>query len=51
VLLELREREVAPDELVKYVMLPMLLLWSGLCCLYAALWFLLWPGLCGDSVA
>jgi hypothetical protein len=28
-------------------MLPMLLLWPGLCCHYAALWLLLWPGLCG----
>jgi hypothetical protein len=42
-----------------WTILPMLLLWPGvqahspgpgLCCLCAALWLLLWPGLCGDSM-
>jgi hypothetical protein len=33
-----------------WTMLPMLLLWPGLCCLCAALWLLLWPGLCGGSM-
>jgi hypothetical protein len=33
-----------------WTMLPMLLLWPGLCYLYAALCLLLWPGLCGSSM-
>jgi hypothetical protein len=33
-----------------WTMLPMLLLWPGLCCLCAALWLLVLPGLCGDSM-
>jgi hypothetical protein len=31
-------------------MLPMLLLWPGLCYLYAALCLLLWPELCGSTM-
>jgi hypothetical protein len=31
-----------------WTMLPMLLLWPGLCYLYAALCLLLWPELCGS---
>jgi hypothetical protein len=33
-----------------WTMLPMLLLWPGLCYLYAALCLLLWPDLCGSSM-
>jgi hypothetical protein len=33
-----------------WTVLPMLLLWPGLCYLYAALCLLLWPGLCGSSM-
>jgi hypothetical protein len=33
-----------------WTLLPMLLLWPGLSCLYAALWLVLWPGLCGNSM-
>jgi hypothetical protein len=33
-----------------WTMLPMLLLWPGLCYLYAALRLLLWPELCGSSM-